>query len=205
MGRARFLLGIFLSFSSRHSNLGRVPSFNLMVFAGSSPITSTSPSSKAHQKSGPFAPPALPGLNGSYDPVRLPSEPPPSATLRPLPSHQTRLSPSLRGNLSRGTRNGPRPIHSFARRDRCPRVRGDLFRPAGRKVSTLSPMIHAYARVSTEGQSIATQVKQLRSAGAEKVWRETASGEGRAYNRPTRRRSGHPTFRNGSNSESAQS
>src|SRR4029077_12639842 len=32
-------------------------------FAGSSPITTTSPSSKAHQKSGPFAPPALPGLN----------------------------------------------------------------------------------------------------------------------------------------------
>ena len=30
-----------------------------MVFAGSSPITTTSPSSKAHQKSGPFAPPAL--------------------------------------------------------------------------------------------------------------------------------------------------
>src|SRR5258708_12387698 len=34
-----------------------------MVFAGSSPITTTSPSSKAHQKSGPFAPPALLGLN----------------------------------------------------------------------------------------------------------------------------------------------
>ena len=35
-----------------------------MVFAGSSPITTTSPSSKAHQKSGPFPPPALPGFNG---------------------------------------------------------------------------------------------------------------------------------------------
>jgi hypothetical protein len=34
-----------------------------MVFAGSSPITTTSPSSKAHQKSGHFAPPALPGFN----------------------------------------------------------------------------------------------------------------------------------------------
>jgi putative SOS response-associated peptidase YedK len=33
------------------------------VLPRSSPITSTSPSSKAHQKSGPFAPPALPGLN----------------------------------------------------------------------------------------------------------------------------------------------
>ena len=32
------------------------------VLSGSSPITFTSPSSKAHQKSGSFAPPALPGL-----------------------------------------------------------------------------------------------------------------------------------------------
>ncbi len=30
-----------------------------MVFSGSSPITTTSPSSKAHQKSGPFPPPAF--------------------------------------------------------------------------------------------------------------------------------------------------
>ena len=34
-----------------------------MVFSGSSPITMTSPSSKAHQKSGPFPPPALPGFD----------------------------------------------------------------------------------------------------------------------------------------------
>ena len=34
------------------------------VLQGSSPITSTSPSSKAHQKSGSFPPPELPGLNG---------------------------------------------------------------------------------------------------------------------------------------------
>jgi hypothetical protein len=40
----------------------------LMVFAGSSPITTTSPSSKAHQKSGSFAPPALPGLNALMTP-----------------------------------------------------------------------------------------------------------------------------------------
>ena len=63
----------------------------LMVFSGSSPITTTSPSSKAHQKSGPFAPPALPGLKRSYDPVRLPTWPPPVATLRPLPSPVTGL------------------------------------------------------------------------------------------------------------------
>src|SRR6266498_3872407 len=36
---------------------------SLSVLPGSSPITFTSPSSKAHQKSGPFAPPVLPSLN----------------------------------------------------------------------------------------------------------------------------------------------
>src|SRR5882724_10409042 len=39
-----------------------------MVFAGSSPITTTSPSSKAHQKSGPFPQPALPGFDGHTTP-----------------------------------------------------------------------------------------------------------------------------------------
>jgi DNA invertase Pin-like site-specific DNA recombinase len=37
-------------------------------------------------------------------------------------------------------------------------------------------MIHGYARVSTDGQSVDAQVKQLRDAGAEKIFRETASG-----------------------------
>jgi DNA invertase Pin-like site-specific DNA recombinase len=37
-------------------------------------------------------------------------------------------------------------------------------------------MICGYARVSTDGQSVDAQVKQLRDAGAEKVFRETASG-----------------------------
>jgi DNA invertase Pin-like site-specific DNA recombinase len=37
-------------------------------------------------------------------------------------------------------------------------------------------MIYGYARVSTDGQSLDAQVKQLRAAGAEKVFRETASG-----------------------------
>jgi DNA invertase Pin-like site-specific DNA recombinase len=37
-------------------------------------------------------------------------------------------------------------------------------------------MIYGYARVSTDGQSVDAQVKQLRVAGAEKVFRETASG-----------------------------
>ena len=61
------------------------------MFVGSSPITFTSPSSKAHQKSGSFPPPALPGFNGrttlsdSRQCRRL------EATLRPLPSHRTGL------------------------------------------------------------------------------------------------------------------
>ena len=37
-------------------------------------------------------------------------------------------------------------------------------------------MIFGYARVSTDGQSVNAQVKQLRAAGAEKVFTETASG-----------------------------
>lgn len=37
-------------------------------------------------------------------------------------------------------------------------------------------MIRGYARVSTDGQSIAAQVEQLRAAGAEVVAHETASG-----------------------------
>ena len=37
-------------------------------------------------------------------------------------------------------------------------------------------MIYGYARVSTDGQSVDAQLKQLRAAGAEKVFREAASG-----------------------------
>ena len=37
-------------------------------------------------------------------------------------------------------------------------------------------MIFGYARVSTDGQTVDAQVKQLRAAGAEKVFTETASG-----------------------------
>jgi len=35
---------------------------------------------------------------------------------------------------------------------------------------------YGYARVSTDGQSLDAQVKQLRAAGAEKVFLETANG-----------------------------
>jgi len=37
-------------------------------------------------------------------------------------------------------------------------------------------MIRGYARVSTDGQSVNAQAAQLRAAGAEIVFRETASG-----------------------------
>jgi DNA invertase Pin-like site-specific DNA recombinase len=37
-------------------------------------------------------------------------------------------------------------------------------------------MIYGYARVSTDGQSVEAQVRQLRAAGAAKVFREVASG-----------------------------
>jgi DNA invertase Pin-like site-specific DNA recombinase len=37
-------------------------------------------------------------------------------------------------------------------------------------------MIYGYARVSTDGQSATAQVRQLRAAGASKVFREVASG-----------------------------
>jgi DNA invertase Pin-like site-specific DNA recombinase len=37
-------------------------------------------------------------------------------------------------------------------------------------------MIYGYARVSTDGQSVEAQVRQLTDAGCKKVFRETASG-----------------------------
>jgi DNA invertase Pin-like site-specific DNA recombinase len=37
-------------------------------------------------------------------------------------------------------------------------------------------MIYGYARVSTDGQSVGAQVRQLAKAGCKKVFRETASG-----------------------------
>jgi DNA invertase Pin-like site-specific DNA recombinase len=37
-------------------------------------------------------------------------------------------------------------------------------------------MIYGYARVSTDGQSVDTQARQLRASGAEKIFKETASG-----------------------------
>ncbi len=44
------------------------------------------------------------------------------------------------------------------------------------KSGAIDLMIYGYARVSTDGQSVAAQIGQLKAAGAEKVYRETASG-----------------------------
>src|SRR5689334_472459 len=68
-----------------------------MVFSGSSPITFTSPSSKAHQKSGPFAPPTLPGFNARTTLSDSRQSRCLSATLRSLPSLTTGL-PRLLGS-----------------------------------------------------------------------------------------------------------
>ena len=51
------------TFAARHSSLGRFRP--IAVLPGSTPITSASPSSRAHQKSGSFPPPALPGFFGT--------------------------------------------------------------------------------------------------------------------------------------------
>jgi DNA invertase Pin-like site-specific DNA recombinase len=40
----------------------------------------------------------------------------------------------------------------------------------------ITPMKYGYARVSTDGQSIDAQVRQLKAAGARQVFREVASG-----------------------------
>jgi DNA invertase Pin-like site-specific DNA recombinase len=40
----------------------------------------------------------------------------------------------------------------------------------------MTPIKYGYARVSTDGQRIDAQVRQLTKAGCRKVFRETASG-----------------------------
>ena len=61
------------------------------MFAGSSPITFTSPSSEARQKVRALCSAGVTQPRRSYDPVRLPSWPLPSATSRTLPSPMTGL------------------------------------------------------------------------------------------------------------------
>ena len=61
------------------------------MFAGSSPITFTSPSSEACQKVRALCSAGITRHRRSYDPVRLPPWPLPSATLRTLPSPMTGL------------------------------------------------------------------------------------------------------------------
>jgi hypothetical protein len=47
---------------------------------------------------------------------------------------------------------------------------------SGKETLRAALTLYGYARVSTDGQSVDAQVKQLRAAGAEKVFKETASG-----------------------------
>ena len=61
------------------------------ALSGSSPITFTLPSSKACQKSGPFAPPALSGFVTTTTLSDSRRRPPPDVTLRRVP-HQRRVS-----------------------------------------------------------------------------------------------------------------
>ncbi len=65
--------------------------------------------------------------------------------------------------------------HKIARRNRNgAKVANELF--LCRNDVQNCGMIYGYARVSTDGQSVDAQVKQLRGAGCEKIFRETASG-----------------------------
>jgi hypothetical protein len=106
------------------------------VCTGSSPITFTSPSSKAHQKSGSFPPPALPGFNGrmtlsdSRQCRRL------QATLRPLPSHRTGLPRLPEPPFRRAEPTTPAD-RAGAHVDYFPRSRG-LPQMAGGSASALS-------------------------------------------------------------------
>ena len=71
----------------------------------------------------------------------------------------------------------PKP-HPFAT---APATKG-----RARAVPKPAVTVYGYARVSTGGQSVDTQARQLRAAGAGKVFREVASGV--AVERPQLRR-----------------
>ena len=91
-------------------------------------------------------------------------------------------------SLDQNAQNAPRcvsrsllrdcELFSHGLQDLCtklsPLIQKALFLCISARIIT--PMIYGYARVSTDGQSVDAQVKQLRAAGAEKVFRETASG-----------------------------
>ena len=76
-------------FALRQSSFRRF--LALQVFCRLSPITMPSPSSEAHQKSGPFPPPALPGLNSTMALSDTRRHRCLFATLRPRPSCRTDL------------------------------------------------------------------------------------------------------------------
>jgi DNA invertase Pin-like site-specific DNA recombinase len=82
----------------------------------------------------------------------------------------TTANPSLN---ARATVTAIAKVKTSARQKNGPEILG-LF-PCRSRLHN-QPMIYGYARVSTDGQSEAAQVRQLRAAGAGKVFREVASG-----------------------------
>jgi hypothetical protein len=139
-GALRMHLGVHLRLEIQLSL--KVPDFiGCLQAHRQSPTQSSSPS-KAHQKSGPFPPPALHRLHRSYDPVRLPCRPTPvsaveAATLaRHGPPPITRLTlPTCRAQYPDGPKrvrlSVASPFHSG-----LPRISGgsasmtSLSRPA---------------------------------------------------------------------------
>src|ERR1700730_4280634 len=132
--RTRLRHGERLAFAPRHSSFGqRLP---LMVFSGSSPITITSPSSKAHQKSGSFPSPALPGFKElvfSQFPLTL-------LVIRRQPEPR-RWPPAATGQLATCAREPQSLSCAFCRRSlfvsdttgsmRCPSGKAKSAKPVG--------------------------------------------------------------------------
>jgi hypothetical protein len=77
------------------------------VFQGSSPITPTSPSSKAQPEVRALPSAGITRPQRSYDPVRRPPGPPPEATLRPRPSSAAGLPRLPASPFQRAVSNTP--------------------------------------------------------------------------------------------------
>jgi hypothetical protein len=89
IGRARVLRGRLRPFATRHSNLRRILSFDSVRRLSANHLDLSIFESTPEARVLPSA--GITQLHWSYDPIRLPPEPPPSATLRPLPSPMTGL------------------------------------------------------------------------------------------------------------------
>ena len=137
---------------------------SLSVLPGSSPITFTSPSSKAHQKSGPFAPPALPGLNAPTTLSDSRHEPSPVATLRPLPSPRDGSPPITRTTFPTCRAHYPGGSSGCACR-LLPRSRG-LPQMAGGSASALSLSRPAQASLTLRPAGLLSRLRRPLSRGS---------------------------------------